>query len=49
MASIPLHPNINYAIYYEPLETVSGDYYDIFQLNNNTLGILIADISGHGA
>lgn len=30
------------------LETVSGDYYDIFHTPGNRLGILLADVSGHG-
>jgi len=34
--------------YYEPLATVSGDYYDIFELPKGNLGFLIADASGHG-
>ncbi len=39
---------IEYNIYYSPLEKVSGDYYDIFKLDNDRIGILICDASGHG-
>src|SRR6185295_3303438 len=28
---------------------VGGDYYDIFRFADNRLGILMADVSGHGA
>ena len=36
------------AICYEPAEVVAGDYYDYFQLDDNGIGIVIADVSGHG-
>jgi sigma-B regulation protein RsbU (phosphoserine phosphatase) len=36
------------AVYFAPLETVSGDYYDFFSLPNGSTGILITDASGHG-
>lgn len=34
--------------YYKPMEKVSGDYYDVFPAQGNRLGILMADVSGHG-
>jgi sigma-B regulation protein RsbU (phosphoserine phosphatase) len=34
--------------YYRPMEKVSGDYYDVFPTQGNRLGILMADVSGHG-
>jgi phosphoserine phosphatase RsbU/P len=34
--------------YYKPMEKVSGDYYDVFPTHGNRLGILMADVSGHG-
>lgn len=34
--------------YYKPMEKVSGDYYDVFPTQGNKLGILMADVSGHG-
>lgn len=36
------------AVYFAPLETVSGDYYDFFSLPDGSTGILITDASGHG-
>lgn len=36
------------SVYFAPLETVSGDYYDFFSLPDGSTGILIADASGHG-
>ncbi len=34
--------------YYKPMEKVSGDYYDVFPTQGNRLGVLMADVSGHG-
>ncbi len=34
--------------YYKAMGKVSGDFYDIFQMSGGYLGILIADVSGHG-
>lgn len=31
-----------------PAETVGGDFYQIFQLPNNRLGLMIGDVSSHG-
>ena len=36
------------AVYHKPYVEVSGDFHDIFKLDNNQYGFLIADISGHG-
>jgi serine phosphatase RsbU (regulator of sigma subunit) len=33
---------------YIPAGMVGGDYYDCFELNANSLGIVVADVSGHG-
>jgi serine phosphatase RsbU (regulator of sigma subunit) len=33
---------------YEPVVAVGGDYYDFVPLGGNRLGILVADVAGHG-
>ncbi|MBV6494407.1 MAG: hypothetical protein LDLANPLL_02440 [Turneriella sp.] len=39
---------LKFSSYYLPMEKVSGDYYDVFPAQGNRLGILMADVSGHG-
>jgi sigma-B regulation protein RsbU (phosphoserine phosphatase) len=34
--------------YYQPLEKISGDFFDIIELPDGSLGIIIVDVSGHG-
>ncbi len=36
------------AVRYKPANQLGGDVYDIYRLENNRLGILVADVSGHG-
>ncbi len=36
------------AVRYTPANELGGDVYDIYRLDNNRLGILVADVSGHG-
>ena len=45
---IPKHQSISAAVYYHPLNRIGGDLLDIFQLDENRIGIYIADTSGHG-
>lgn len=39
---------IQTSIAYIPAEDVGGDFYDFFPWNNNKIGVVIADVSGHG-
>lgn len=45
-----VQPNEHFevAVYHKPLEIVSGDYHDIFTINDKKSGFLVADVSGHG-
>lgn len=46
--SMPKIPQYELAIWWEPAESVSGDYYDFVKLPDNRLGVMVADVSGHG-
>lgn len=38
----------NFSVYTRPVDKVSGDYYDIFDLGDSKYGFLIVDVQGHG-
>jgi serine phosphatase RsbU (regulator of sigma subunit) len=46
--SIPQLPGLEIAARYSPMTSVAGDFYDFIQIDDNHIGILIADVSGHG-
>jgi len=52
LSLIPLAPpdiaGYSFVPTYLPAEKVGGDYYDFLKLKGNSLGILVADASGHG-
>jgi serine phosphatase RsbU (regulator of sigma subunit)/CheY-like chemotaxis protein len=33
---------------YHPMQNLGGDYYDVFPFTDNSMGIAIVDVSGHG-
>jgi sigma-B regulation protein RsbU (phosphoserine phosphatase) len=41
-------PVDNIAFYYRPMKRVGGDFFDFIKMREDTLGILISDVSGHG-
>lgn len=43
-----VHPSLEIEVRYEPCEVAGGDYYDFRHFGEHTLGIVIADVSGHG-
>lgn len=45
----PLVHGLSLGAYYQTSHVAGGDYYDFFGLPEGRLGILIADVSGHGA
>jgi len=44
----PITSHLDIASYFNPAEEVGGDYYDYFSLGDQQIGIVIADVSGHG-
>lgn len=44
----PVSALISTGVYYRPLDKISGDYYDFCDFPDGSIGILIADVSGHG-
>ncbi|NDV63509.1 SpoIIE family protein phosphatase [Puniceicoccales bacterium CK1056] len=44
----PAVPNLEMATIYKPAQKVGGDLYDIFPIDENRVGIAIADVSGKG-
>jgi phosphoserine phosphatase RsbU/P len=47
-ATIPELENLRIAACYQPMTAVAGDFYQFVRSDNNHLGILVADVSGHG-
>jgi len=45
---VPHLPSLEIAARYLPMSAVAGDFYDFLAANGNQLGILIADVTGHG-
>ena len=39
---------VEFAAQYTPAQKIGGDLYDIFQLDANTIGVAVADVSGKG-
>ncbi|MBI3394212.1 MAG: SpoIIE family protein phosphatase, partial [Spirochaetia bacterium] len=46
--SLPATPRATFAARYKPAASVGGDFYDFHQISKDKIGILIADVTGHG-
>ncbi len=47
-AKVPDVPGLRFATYYQTSKNAGGDYFDFFDLPDGRVGLLIADVSGHG-
>jgi phosphoserine phosphatase RsbU/P len=45
---LPKLPGLEVAVRYVPATAVAGDIYDFFEIGPSRLGILVADVMGHG-
>jgi serine phosphatase RsbU (regulator of sigma subunit) len=46
--TLPQLPGLEIVTRFRPMTSVGGDFYDFIQIDDKHLGILIADVSGHG-
>ena len=46
--TVPQVQNLEVAGYIQAADEVGGDYFDYFQFDENRLGVVMADVSGHG-
>jgi len=44
----PEFPMLDIATYFNPAREIGGDFYDFIHLNDRQLGVVQADVSGHG-
>lgn len=48
-ASLPSHPALRFAAFYQTCRHAGGDYYDVLDLGGDRFAVVVADVSGHGA
>ena len=46
--SMPHSAGVSVAARYRPMTAVAGDFYDFLELGDDRLGVLVADVTGHG-
>jgi sigma-B regulation protein RsbU (phosphoserine phosphatase) len=47
-SEMPRVPGLAVAARYRPMTAVAGDFYDFLETDGDGLGVLVADVSGHG-
>ncbi len=45
---LPVAPGLSISARYEPMREIGGDFYDFLQPDEKRLGVLVADVTGHG-
>lgn len=48
MPTLPRIPEYDIDVYYSPMETIGGDFYDFINISDEEVGIVVGDVSGHG-
>lgn len=46
--SVPALENLRITAAYHPMTAVAGDFYDFIPVDHHRVGVLVADVSGHG-
>jgi sigma-B regulation protein RsbU (phosphoserine phosphatase) len=46
--TMPRVPGLSVAARYRPMTAVAGDFYDFLEMDRLRVGVLVADVSGHG-
>lgn len=46
--SLPVYPDVCFEAYLQPAQDVGGDFYDVIELDEDHVGILIADVADKG-
>jgi sigma-B regulation protein RsbU (phosphoserine phosphatase) len=46
--NVPSIQKLDIANYFKPTDAVGGDYYDYIMFDDQNIGVVIADVSGHG-
>ncbi len=47
-SSLPRLPGVSIAARYIPTAQIGGDYYDFHEISDSEVGVIVADVTGHG-